>query len=39
MGRKEAAENDLATLKKLNSHLAAELETYIKTGKEDEDQY
>ena len=33
MGRKADAENDLATLKKLNPHLAAELEQYIKTGK------
>src|SRR6516164_4860991 len=39
MGRKEAAENDLATLRKLRSHLAGDLEAYIKTGKEDEDQY
>jgi hypothetical protein len=39
MGRKADAENDLATLKKLNPHLAAELEQYIKTGKEEEDQY
>jgi len=39
MGRKAAAENDLATLRKLNSRLAGELEAYIKTGKEDEDQY
>jgi tetratricopeptide (TPR) repeat protein len=39
MGRKEAAENDLATLRKLRSHLAGDLEAYIKTGKEGEDQY
>ena len=39
MGRKADAEKDLATLRKLNSHLAGELEAYIKTGKEDEDQY
>ena len=39
MGRKAAAENDLATLRKLNSRLAGDLEAYIKTGKEDEDQY
>src|SRR5262249_26365501 len=39
MGRKADAEKDLATLKKLNSRLAGELETYIKTGKEDEDLY
>ena len=39
MGRKAAAENDLATLRKLNSRLAGDLEAYLKTGKEDEDQY
>jgi tetratricopeptide (TPR) repeat protein len=39
MGRKADAENDLATLKKLSPHLAGELEAYIKTGKEEEDQY
>ena len=39
MGRKAAAENDLATLRKLNSHLAGDLEAYIKTGKEGEEQY
>jgi tetratricopeptide (TPR) repeat protein len=39
MGRKADAEKDLATLKKLNSHLAGELEAYMKTGKEDEDLY
>jgi tetratricopeptide (TPR) repeat protein len=39
LGRKADAEKDLATLKKLNPHLAGELETYIKTGKEDDDLY
>jgi len=39
MGRKADAEKDLATLKKLNPHLAGDLETYIKTGKEDDDLY
>ena len=34
MGRKTAAEKDLATLKTLNPKLAAELERVIKTGKE-----
>jgi tetratricopeptide (TPR) repeat protein len=38
MGRKAAAEKDLATLKKLNSKLAGELEEFLKTGKE-EDEY
>ena len=35
MGRKTAAEKDLATLKTLNPKLAAELERVIKTGKEE----
>jgi tetratricopeptide (TPR) repeat protein len=39
MGRKADAEKDLATLKKLDPHLAGDLEAYIKTGKEDEDLY
>ena len=39
MGRKADAEKDLATLKKLDPRLAADLEAYIKTGKEDEDLY
>ncbi len=39
MGRKADADKDLATLKKLNPHLAEELEAYMKTGKEDEDLY
>ena len=39
MGRKADADKDLATLKKLDTHLAGELESYMKTGKEDEDLY
>jgi tetratricopeptide (TPR) repeat protein len=39
MGRKADAEKDLATLKKLDPHLAGDLEAYIKTGKEDEGLY
>jgi len=39
MGRKADAEKDLATLKKLDPRLAADLEAYIKTGKEGEDLY
>jgi len=39
MGRKADAEKDLTTLKKLDPHLAGDLEAYIKTGKEDEDLY
>jgi hypothetical protein len=35
MGRKTAAEKDLATLKTLKPKLAAELERVIKTGKEE----
>ena len=38
MGRKADAEKDLATLKKLNTKLADELEEFLKTGKE-EDEY
>jgi tetratricopeptide (TPR) repeat protein len=38
MGRKSEAEKDLATLKKLNTKLADELEEFLKTGKE-EDEY
>jgi tetratricopeptide (TPR) repeat protein len=38
MGNKSAAEKDLATLKKLNPKLAAELGEFLKTGKE-EDEY
>jgi tetratricopeptide (TPR) repeat protein len=38
MGQKADAEKDLATLKKLNRRLAAELEEFLKTGKE-EDEY
>ncbi|HYY27454.1 MAG TPA: tetratricopeptide repeat protein [Chthoniobacterales bacterium] len=37
MGRKADAEKDLATLKKLNSKLAGELETFLKTGEEVDD--
>ena len=39
MGRKADAEKDLATLKKLDPHLAGDLEEYIKTGKEDDELY
>jgi tetratricopeptide (TPR) repeat protein len=39
MGRKADADKDLATLKKLNPHLAGELESYMKTGKENENLY
>jgi tetratricopeptide (TPR) repeat protein len=39
MGRKADADKDLATLKKLDPHLAGELESYMKTGKEGEDLY
>ena len=38
MGKKADAEKDLATLKKLNTKLADELEEFLKTGKE-EDEY
>jgi Tetratricopeptide repeat len=38
MGRKADAEKDLITLKKLNPKLAAELQEFLKTGKE-EDEY
>ena len=38
MGRKSEAKKDLATLKKLNTKLADELEEFLKTGKE-EDEY
>jgi tetratricopeptide (TPR) repeat protein len=38
MGRKADAAKDLATLKKLNTKLADELEEFLKTGKE-EDEY
>ncbi len=38
MGRRADAEKDLATLKKLNTKLAGELEEFLKTGKE-EDEY
>jgi hypothetical protein len=38
MGRKTDAQNDLATLKKLNPKLAGELEEFLETGKE-EDEY
>ena len=38
MGRKADAEKDLVTLKKLNPKLAAELQEFLKTGKE-EDEY
>jgi tetratricopeptide (TPR) repeat protein len=37
MGRKADAQKDLATLKKLNSKLAAELEQFLKSGKEVEE--
>jgi tetratricopeptide (TPR) repeat protein len=39
MGRKADAEGDLATLKKLNPHLAQELAEFMKTGKEDDELY
>ena len=38
MGRRADAEKDLVTLKKLNPKLAAELQEFLKTGKE-EDEY
>ena len=38
MGRRADAERDLATLNKLNPKLAAELQEFLKTGKE-EDEY
>ena len=38
IGRKAEAEKDLATLKKLDPKLAAELQEFLKTGKE-EDEY
>lgn len=37
MGRKTEAEKDLVALKKLNPQLAVELETFLKTGKEEEE--
>lgn len=37
MGRRADAENDLATLKKLNPKLAGELEEFLKTGREEEE--
>ena len=37
MGRKADAEKDLATLRKLNSKLAGELEQFLKTGREEEE--
>lgn len=37
MGRKTEAERDLAALKKLNPQLAVELETFLKSGKEEEE--
>lgn len=39
MGRKTEAQADLATLQKMNPHLAKELEDFIKTGKEDDELY
>jgi Flp pilus assembly protein TadD len=39
MGRKADAQADLVTLKKLNSHLAKELEEFFKTGKEEDYLY
>ena len=39
MDRKADAQADLATLKKLNSHLAKELEEFFKTGKEEDYLY
>ena len=39
MGRKADAQADLATLKKLDSHLAKELEEYFETGKEEDYLY
>jgi tetratricopeptide (TPR) repeat protein len=38
MGRKAEAEKDLATLRRMNQKLAAELQEFLKTGKE-EDEY
>jgi len=37
MGRKADAEKDLATLRKLNSKLAGELEQFLKIGKKEEE--
>jgi hypothetical protein len=37
MGRKADAEKDLATLRKLNSKLAGELEQFLKIGREKEE--
>ena len=39
MGRKAEAEADLAALRKMNPHLAQELDAFMKTGKEDEELY
>ena len=40
MGKKADAEKDLATLKKLNTKLADELEEFLKTGNgKEEDEY
>ncbi len=39
MGRKAAAQADLATLKKLNRNLARELEEFMQTGKEEDYLY
>jgi hypothetical protein len=39
MGRKADAQADLALLKKMNGHLAKELEQFMQTGKEDDKLY
>ena len=39
MGKRGDAEKDLATLKKLNPKLAGELEEFLKTGKEEDEEY
>ncbi|MGA7213396.1 MAG: tetratricopeptide repeat protein [Terrimicrobiaceae bacterium] len=39
MGRKVDAQADLAVLKKMNGHLAKELEEFMETGKEDDELY
>jgi tetratricopeptide (TPR) repeat protein len=39
MGRKADAQADLVLLKKMNGHLAKELEQFMQTGKEDDELY
>ena len=39
MGRKAEAQADLVLLKKMNGHLAKELEQFMETGKEDDELY